>query len=1278
MQVKVILGEKVYSARTYHLIVNTNREPIPRSLERLADPELYRIRNPMVLICRCKALHYNNPPSPMWVKRSKKIKHKLTPIFGKKNQKTRSFRKQSKRIKSIQLQSDRLSDIRASLSVLQSELEARREDSAVQYKRGAQESAETARMLEVVERATLAGRSVAAEQQFQPSHPNQPVTYPTSPQHRISGTASYKDVEYEQLISQYDMDRARLRAELSRIRTELESRVRALNAENDRLNTRIDQQRKMHELEMESLRAQMIESKTVLEEVSKEQISVTQNKTKLEHELQGIKKDHAYSESHRREVGGELASLNVRYEALQRRSGAELRRLDGVERALRMYKETASELSVQLDEQRSCNVDLKKEISELQELCQTAAEESKSKTQRIEKLDLRNAVLGEKNNTLVEKNSKLQTEIDEFRENQQTFMDDFGKNVKSLESENVNLKFRIAEMTDKLQKQFKEIARLIDKAEHFQNETQTLSADQDMMLDQYQQLTAKFKQEQKHVAKSKDKVTRLRAKIEKQQKVHDEEIETMKQYVITKLRKYKKLEDKEFLYKHPKSAMAGAGGEDDRYTAGGSMYGQTHLSRGYTYDYILILNVGSNEKEKLQFARLNGLLLKRLANAAIQTLPYLSVQGDEVYVLLGATEMRLHLEAGRTQYLFQLNGRKALELGRHKDMMLACSTLSSEQNARKCKASQWYSLYGIYDPDSTKQDLYPRYNSDGLQRQHSVFRTLDRLRLLNSIIECSTKMGGAGLAMEKDILDGKHPALGYFPLHQNQRKWELDQEWSRFRSLFSQPLNEVRAYFGEKVTLYFAFLGFYISWLYVPAVFGLVFTIWRFVTGKSNAEGAYIYGLFIAIWATLFVEFWKRKECELRVKWGMHVYEEKETSRPLFEGDTIRSNIDGSYTEHYSKWRRLLRVTFSQSIVMTLLTASITAVLGIFAIRTEIEAGLGPQAVAILTTVNIKIFAFFLPYVAVKLNDFENHRTETAYENNLIAKTFVFSFTNFYYSLFYIAFLKQFDPASGGCTGDSCLVELRDQLMVIFISMITINNVIEYIKPVIQGRLKARAESVGLTWTQRQRKTEAEKQYELAEYDSPFEDYEELVVQFGFISLFSSAFPLMPMLALLNNWIEIRLDSQKLTKQSRRPPPTGASNIGTWVIILQMLAFTSAITNLGISIFTSSQLDQFTQGDFTQRLIYFVVIEHAVMLTRFILTWVVGGEPKWVHEHIARQQHITDCLIKDAQFVRERKAAEESLEEGETTEAGFDSDEDVALEIDTVPEEIPEGPHYLI
>ena len=41
------------------------------------------------------------------------------------------------------------------------------------------------------------------------------------------------------------------------------------------------------------------------------------------------------------------------------------------------------------------------------------------------------------------------------------------------------------------------------------------------------------------------------------------------------------------------------------------------------------------------------------------------------------------------------------------------------------------------------------------------------------------------------------------------------------------------------------------------------------------------------------------------------------------------------------------------------------------------------------------------------------------------------------------------------------------------------------------------------------------------------------VLQFGFITIFVAAFPLAPFFALLNNWVEIRLDAQKFVCETR-------------------------------------------------------------------------------------------------------------------------------------------------
>ena len=67
--------------------------------------------------------------------------------------------------------------------------------------------------------------------------------------------------------------------------------------------------------------------------------------------------------------------------------------------------------------------------------------------------------------------------------------------------------------------------------------------------------------------------------------------------------------------------------------------------------------------------------------------------------------------------------------------------------------------------------------------------------------------------------------------------------------------------------------------------------------------------------------------------------------------------------------------------------------------------------------------------MAIDLTEKENHRTDTEFEDSLIAKLFAFQFVNSYASFFYVAYLKSLtgDPCEG-----TCMSELSTAIGVIF------------------------------------------------------------------------------------------------------------------------------------------------------------------------------------------------------------------------------------------------------
>ncbi|KAK2087654.1 Anoctamin-8 [Saguinus oedipus] len=74
------------------------------------------------------------------------------------------------------------------------------------------------------------------------------------------------------------------------------------------------------------------------------------------------------------------------------------------------------------------------------------------------------------------------------------------------------------------------------------------------------------------------------------------------------------------------------------------------------------------------------------------------------------------------------------------------------------------------------------------------------------------------------------------------------------------------------------------------------------------------------------------------------------------------------------------------------------------------------------------------------------------------------------------------------------------------------------------------------------------KKYEARPPQDTFQDYQEMFVQFGYVVLFSSAFPLAALCALVNNLIEIRSDAFKLCTGLQRPFGQRVESIGQWQV----------------------------------------------------------------------------------------------------------------------------------
>uniref|UniRef100_A0A8C7DVH5 Anoctamin n=1 Tax=Oncorhynchus kisutch TaxID=8019 RepID=A0A8C7DVH5_ONCKI len=487
-------------------------------------------------------------------------------------------------------------------------------------------------------------------------------------------------------------------------------------------------------------------------------------------------------------------------------------------------------------------------------------------------------------------------------------------------------------------------------------------------------------------------------------------------------------------------------------------------------------------------------------------------------------------------------------------------------------------------------------------------------------------------------------------------RYLLYNEWAHPKSFYKmQPLDLIRKYYGEKIGIYFAWLGFYTAMLALAAIVGLGCFIYGYTTQETSTwskevcdpliggnivmcpqcdkectywrlnstcesskklcifdnYGTLVFAVFMAIWVTVFLEFWKRYQAELEYEWDtVEFLEQEEQPRPEYEAKCNHERINpvtrAKEKVPYTACGRCIRVSLGIGTVLfwiVLILASVVAIIVyrlavFFSFSTRLQSDLKELepfkeyvtaqmatsvTASVISFVVIMVLNILYERVAIWITDFELPRTKTDYENSLTLKMFLFQFVNYYSSCFYIAFAKGKVVGYPGqpvyllgkyrneeCDPGGCLIELTTQLTVIMGGKAIWNNIQEVLLPWMKNLIfryctRVGSEKVIPRW---------EQDYQLQPIGKLglFYEYLEMVIQFGFVTLFVASFPLAPVLALVNNLFEIRVDAWKIITQFRRMVPEKAQDIGAWQPILQGVAILAVASNAMIIAFTSDMI----------------------------------------------------------------------------------------------------------
>ncbi|NWH69888.1 ANO8 protein, partial [Piaya cayana] len=151
--------------------------------------------------------------------------------------------------------------------------------------------------------------------------------------------------------------------------------------------------------------------------------------------------------------------------------------------------------------------------------------------------------------------------------------------------------------------------------------------------------------------------------------------------------------------------------------------------------------------------------------------------------------------------------------------------------------------------------------------------------------------------------------------------------------------------------------------------------------------------------------------------------------------------------------------------------------------------------------------------------------------------------------------------------------------------------------------------------------TQAEVESCMKKYEDTFQDYQEMFIQFGYVVLFSSAFPLAAMCALVNNIIEIRSDAFKLCTGLQRPFGQRVESIGQWQKVMEAMGVLAIVVNCYL-IAQCGQLQRlFPWLSPEGAIISVVVLEHFALLLKYVIQVAIPDIPAWVAEEMAKLEY---------------------------------------------------------
>lgn len=495
------------------------------------------------------------------------------------------------------------------------------------------------------------------------------------------------------------------------------------------------------------------------------------------------------------------------------------------------------------------------------------------------------------------------------------------------------------------------------------------------------------------------------------------------------------------------------------------------------------------------------------------------------------------------------------------------------------------------------QRLYVHRVFPAVKRREGAhpFIAMHRLKLMKMIFEgksaddCGIDLERSAPSRNADEQVVKPFIKSHFPLHNIVEAEELRRNWLSWSVMpWKQPNNDIREYFGEHIALYYKFLAYYTTCLGIPSIVGIGASIHVLVQAPidysvyKSLETVKIIPAFcviISIWSLVLLDYWKQSEAMQAFRWGMDEFEETEENRKGYSGKEGPSFVDGKMTKHFPVAQKQWKLQISVMVTVFMMTIAIGCVAGVFALKSylleTVKLKSGEVLANFVNIFQVTVLRASYDVISKQLNEQENCKTDTEYEDSMIIKLFAFNSVNAYAAVFYIAFVKE--AVGDGCIENSCVGELGQTLLIVFGSQLFLSPFTQLIIPLF-SRWCCSNSCSSTNKSAFSKRSEIEDQALRKQYlpRDAIDDYSTLAIAFGYMTLFVAAVPFAPLLAFFSSFFELRIDGVKMLSEFSRPMPTGREDIGMWHEVFKSISYAGVFTNAAIVFYTGKYFPDLT------------------------------------------------------------------------------------------------------